>query len=263
MSATQTATAIGHFVWYEVLTRQQDILKAFYTTVFGWDTEPFGAPEHPYFIWTNGERVGGCMQVLPEWDTPDLRTRWWGYIAVPDVDAMTEHARSLGATITRPPTDIPGVGRFSIFLDPQGGMLGLLQHLHEPMALQPMKPGFVVWNELMTTDAEGAWNFYSALFAWKESQRMDMGPGGTYRIFRAADAPEQQTMGGIFHSAGSGAKEAGWVYYVHVDAMDRALERIRANGGTVRHGPNPVPGGQSAVCSDPEGNAFGVFARAE
>jgi hypothetical protein len=253
-------SAAGWFVWYELLTRQQDTLKAFYMKVFRWDTEPFGGPDKPYFVWKNGVAVGGCMAVLPAWDTPELRTRWWGYVAVDDVDAMAERAKSLGATLTTPPTDIPGVGRFAIFLDPQGAMLGLLQSRDANAGAPPMKPGFVAWNELATNDAEGAWTFYSQLFGWAQAMYYDMGPAGTYRIFRPADALEELTMGGIFHSAARSGKPASWMYYVNVDSMEGALERVRAAGGTVRSGPNPVPGGESAVCRDPEGNGFGIFA---
>jgi len=48
------------------------------------------------------------------------------YIAVDDVDASVAKVEELGGKIHRPPTDIPGVGRFSIIADPTGAVLSLI-----------------------------------------------------------------------------------------------------------------------------------------
>jgi predicted enzyme related to lactoylglutathione lyase len=46
---------------------------------------------------------------------------------VDDVAVSTEKARSLGATICREVTEIPGVGWFSVITDPTGATLALWQ----------------------------------------------------------------------------------------------------------------------------------------
>jgi predicted enzyme related to lactoylglutathione lyase len=43
------------------------------------------------------------------------------------VKAATEKARSLGAQIVKDVTEVPGMGWFSIFLDPTGAALALWQ----------------------------------------------------------------------------------------------------------------------------------------
>ena len=58
-----------------------------------------------------------------------------------------------------------------------------------------------------------------------------------------------------------GAKPA-WLFYFTVDDINAAAKRITDNGGTVTHGPAPVPGGAWIVqATDPQGGAFAVTAR--
>jgi hypothetical protein len=52
---------------------------------------------------------------------------WLVYFAVADCDASTERAHELGATVKVPPSDIPGVGRFSMLADPQGAGFAVLR----------------------------------------------------------------------------------------------------------------------------------------
>jgi len=48
-------------------------------------------------------------------------------VHVDDVVASTAKAKSLGANIMRDATEIPGVGSFSILIDPTGAALALFQ----------------------------------------------------------------------------------------------------------------------------------------
>jgi predicted enzyme related to lactoylglutathione lyase len=49
------------------------------------------------------------------------------YVMVNDVDESTKKATELGATVTRGPMDIPGVGRMSIVADPTGAHIALFK----------------------------------------------------------------------------------------------------------------------------------------
>jgi uncharacterized protein len=112
-------------VWNELGTT--DVAKAteFYTNLFGWtaDVQQFGIE---YTIFKNGERgAGGCYKLTPEMG--NVPSHWLVYFAVDDCDATTEKAASLGAKTMKPPDDIPGVGRFSILLDPQGAAFAIIK----------------------------------------------------------------------------------------------------------------------------------------
>jgi predicted enzyme related to lactoylglutathione lyase len=58
---------------------------------------------------------------------PGAPSMWLAYVLVDDIDAATAKARSLGAQIVKEVTEIPNVGRFSIFIDPTGAMLALFK----------------------------------------------------------------------------------------------------------------------------------------
>lgn len=78
-----------------------------------------------------------------------------------------------------------------------------------------------------------------------------MGPMGNYRIF-GADGVQ---MGGMMDKPENIV--SGWGFYINVDGIDAAAERIKANGGQVLMGPHEVPGGSWIVqAMDPQGAAF-------
>jgi len=52
---------------------------------------------------------------------------WLPYVAVDDVAAATAKAKSLGAKVTVDATEIPGVGWFSVLVDPTGALIALFK----------------------------------------------------------------------------------------------------------------------------------------
>ena len=54
---------------------------------------------------------------------------------------------------------------------------------------------------------------------------------------------------------------AHWLYYITVDAIDAAQERVKSAGGQVIHGPVQVPGGSWIINGiDPQGAMFSLVA---
>ena len=81
-----------------------------------------------------------------------------------------------------------------------------------------------------------------------------MGPMGKYRIF-GADGVQ---MGGMMDKP-ENIPVSAWGFYINVDGIDAAAERIKANGGQVLMGPHEVPGGSWIVqAMDPQGAAFAL-----
>ena len=67
--------------------------------------------------------VGGILDMnRPQFG--GIEPNWFAYIAVDDVDARVEKAKTAGATLLRPMFDIPGVGRIAILKDPTGAAVG-------------------------------------------------------------------------------------------------------------------------------------------
>ena len=67
--------------------------------------------------------IGGCMQQAPE--DAGSRPAWVSYLLVDDVDACLAQAIELGAKMTCPPMDIPGMGRSAMISDPVGASVGI------------------------------------------------------------------------------------------------------------------------------------------
>jgi len=110
------------FVHVELMTSDVAKAKAFYTGLFDWQLEEI--PEMEYTLIKVGEGTGGGMMKTVQPDSPSY---WMAYVMVDDAAASTEKARSLGATICKEVTEIPGVGWFSVLTDPTGATLALFQ----------------------------------------------------------------------------------------------------------------------------------------
>jgi predicted enzyme related to lactoylglutathione lyase len=119
----------GSLCWNEVLTRDAEAGKAFYSAVFGWvaGRPAFeGAPE-TYTVWElDGKPVGGMMQMTDEHFPAEIPPHWGVCFAVADCDATVAKARELGATVTNEAMDMP-IGRFAGFIDPQGASFTVMQ----------------------------------------------------------------------------------------------------------------------------------------
>jgi predicted enzyme related to lactoylglutathione lyase len=111
------------FVHVELNTTDINKAKAFYSKLFGWILEdvPMG-PGATYTLIKPGEGTGGGMQKNPMSETP---SSWLAYVIVDDVKASTSKAASLGAKILQDVTAVPGMGTFSVFVDPTGAPLAL------------------------------------------------------------------------------------------------------------------------------------------
>lgn len=249
MSTTQ-----GTFVWYELMTSDVDAARAFYAKVVGWTIEDSGMPGMRYLLAKVGDRdIAGLMTFPP--GVQGTPPGWVGYIAVDDVDAMAARVTECGGAIHRPPTDIPGIGRFAVVGDPQGAIFMLFKGIGEaPPAPAPGAPGTIGWHELHSSDWAAGYAFYETLFGWKKADAVDMGDMGVYQTFSAGDAP----IGGMMNVPDV---PPHWSYYFNVDAIDAAIQRIADAGGQLAHGPHQVPGGTwIAIGTDPQGAWFALTA---
>lgn len=121
------------FCWDELMTSDPAAAGAFYEKVFGWKPRPvemgggmtYTLLDRPGVKTPKGDVVaaGGMMKSPP--GVP--YSFWLAYVAVDSCDKLSERAARLGAKVTVPPTDIPNVGRFASWLDPQQAAIAILQ----------------------------------------------------------------------------------------------------------------------------------------
>lgn len=249
--------------WYELMTAKGALAAAetFYGKVQDWTFEDSGMEGMSYHLAKSGDvMVAG----LGDDDAPP---HWLIYFAVDDADAFVKSAKAAGASVQQEPADIPGTGRFAQLTDPQGTAFGVLQPDMSSMSDEQIakakagegpyntnKPGHGHWHELMSTDPEAGFAFYSKLFGWTKGDTMDMGEQGTYQLF----SHNGEDLGGMM---GLGdAPVPNWLPYFGVKgSVGASGKAIKAAGGNVHHGPIEVPGGAFiAVAQDPQGAWFAI-----
>jgi predicted enzyme related to lactoylglutathione lyase len=241
------------------MTTDVKAAEKFYTSVVGWTAKDAGMSGPPYVLFSAGSTmVAGLMSIPDDARAMGVPPCWTGYIAVDDVDAYAARVRTAGGAIRREPSDIPGVGRFAVVADPDGAAFILFKRSsdQEPAPIPPGAQGHVGWHELYAGNLDTAWKFYSGLFGWTKGDTMDMGPMGTYQLFATGGQP----VGGMMNKPPQ-LPMAFWTYYFNVDAVDAAVERVKAGGGKIANGPMEVPGGSWIVqCTDPQGAFFAMAA---
>ena len=119
----------GSISWFELMTNDVGAAKDFYSALFGWQYESFESdPTAQYnVVKVNGEMVAGIMKTPPQ--CTHQPPCWGGYITVDDIDATAAKIAGLGGKVIVPPTDIPKVGRFCVFSDPQGAVISAITYL--------------------------------------------------------------------------------------------------------------------------------------
>jgi uncharacterized protein len=113
------------FVHCELATTDVAKAKAFYGKLLDWKFDEMPMEESGmYTLIGVGEGTGGGMMKNP---MPNAPSMWMPYVLVDDIEAATTKARSLGANVCKPVTEVKNMGWFSIIIDPTGAMLGLWQ----------------------------------------------------------------------------------------------------------------------------------------
>lgn len=114
----------GQWCWNELWTGDARRALAFYEAAFGYghDTMDMGEQGTYYMLAKGGQSRGGIMQC-----GDDMPTMWVPYVAVADADATADQAQALKGTVMMPPADIPGVGRFSVLMDPFGATFAIIR----------------------------------------------------------------------------------------------------------------------------------------
>ena len=246
---------VGKFVWYELMTPNADTSIEFYKNLIGWEiTEQDMGPGGIYQMFCAGDNeVAGIRPLKKETGAPP---HWLAYISVEDVKKRSEMVEQMGGRLLSELVDVPGVGQYAVFQDPQGAVIAMFKGEQEVSSEQPQpKIGEVCWNEVMTTDPEAAKGFYGELFGWSFSE-MDMGPEATYYV---AKRGEFQTAG-IMKLPPNVPAPPHWLAYIFVADLDDATARVEGLGGKVHMPPTDIPNiGRFSVIEDPLGAVISLF----
>lgn len=254
----------SNFIWYELMTTDPKGAAAFYGAVVGWTIAAEGQPtpggvDYRMIGRSDGGNAGGVLTLDADMLAGGARPIWLGYLHVADVDAAVEAISADGGAVQMGAMDIP-VGRIAMVTDPQGAPFYIMDPT-PPSGAEDMEsdvfsmdqPQRVRWNELATSDPEGAIAFYRKHFGWGQEGEMDMGPAGAYRFIQRGDVG----IGAVMPLM-EGYPVPVWSYYIGVDDIDRARDAVAANGGQITNEPMEIPGGEYAMNAiDPQGAPVG------
>ena len=253
----------GHLIWYELMTPDAKASKRFYDAVVGWQ---IGEPVEEFQGYrmigrSDGGFAGGVLPLTDEMQQHGARPTWLGYIGVDDTDAAVDSIEQAGGKVLLAAIDLPNVGRIAMVSDPQGAPFYVMKPIppaNDPTAKSDVfsvdQPEHVRWNELATTDPEGAIAFYRDQFGWSQEGDMDMGEMGKYRFIQSHGT----NIGAVMPKPPQ-LPVSKWTYYIGVDDIDRAAEAVKSGGGQVVNGPMEIPGGEFAANAiDPQGASFGL-----
>ena len=117
-------------------------------------------------------------------------------------------------------------------------------------------PGSICWRELATKDLPAAMEFYSKLFGWN-LQQTKVTPMDYKEII--LDDVAQGGMMAIDENWPSDVP-SHWSTYIAVANADETVEKIVANGGSVRVPAFDAPGvGRMSMVADPAGAGFAII----
>jgi predicted enzyme related to lactoylglutathione lyase len=260
--STEVSTAVGRFVWHDLMTTGVARAAELYTGLFGWTIRGVAGAEGASGAYSMiGGPAGDCGGLVPFTPAAGMTSHWIGYVAVEDVDATVTRAQELGGKARVPGSEIPGVGRFAVVEDSTGAVFSPFR-AHTPMSEppagfgSPQSAGTFCFDQLLASDPGAAGDFYSEVLGWTMVAHEIPGMGAYY-TFRLATG--QDAAGMLPKPAGSGP--SSWLPYVAVAAggLDEAARRVVELGGSVQVPPTPLPLARFAVVSDPTGGVIGLF----
>ena len=237
--------------WADVSATDVRASGAFSSAVLGWEVPE---PDEQWGGYVTAEAGGQMVAGIgPLQGGP---AAWTLYLATDDVDGLAGRAPDHGGAVLAPVMDVGPMGRMAILADPSGAAFGLWQAGTMIGASLVNEPGGLVWEDLRSTDAAAARDFYGVLFAY-EYEPLEMA-GPDYATFKLPDEPH--VLGGMGGLMGlPDGTPSHWLVYFSVADADAAAAAAEQAGGTVVAPPMDTPFGRMACLADPDGATFMVM----
>jgi len=260
--------------WVDTSQPDPDAGAEFYEGLFGWELEDVMPPgsEVKYLMARIRGRDVAAISSPPQ-DAPPMAT-WNTYVWVDSADEAAAKARAAGGQVVMQPFDVMDAGRMAVIADPEGAVICLWQAKESKGAQVVNEHGSVNFNGLNTRDADGAKDFYGAIFGWGT---LDLGPGGgMWTLPGYGDHLEELNPGTREQMASMGAPTGfedvvaaltpigddqpdvppHWSVTFGVDDADAIAARAEELGGALVVPPMDAPWVRMTVIRDPQGATF-------
>jgi predicted enzyme related to lactoylglutathione lyase len=238
--------------WVDLATPDVDASASFYGALFGWEVQSAGPAEETggYGLFMlRGHRVAGVGPLMQE-GQPAV---WSTYVSTDDADAVVARATQAGGAVIVEPMNVMDAGRMAFVMHAGGGAVGVWQPGRTIGAELVNEPGAMTWNELHTSDADGAKAFYSAVFGWiADDQQVGE---STYTVFQLGG----RGVGGMMADLPPDAPPF-WLTYFEVSDCDATVATAQELGGSATWPAMDMEGvGRFAGLADPHGIHFAVI----
>jgi predicted enzyme related to lactoylglutathione lyase len=244
---------LGAPIWIDLLTSDLDRAKQFYGTVFGWTFESAG-PEYGGYVnaFIDGRPVAGLMGNTPEMQSPD---GWTTYLHTADINATVAAATAAGGVSCVEPMEIKDKGWMGMLTDPTGAFVGLWQPTGHSGFEVVKEAGAPVYFQLTTRDYGKALEFYCDVFGWQTEKVSDT---DEFRYSTANFDGEAQlgVMDGT-RDLPEGVP-SNWFFFLGADDVDKTVQLIVENRGSVIRAAEDTPYGRLAAVADPTGAGFNL-----
>lgn len=250
----RNSAPVGAPIWIDLASSDVERSQAFYAEVFGWTFESAG-PEFGGYVTASkdGRPTAGLMPNDPQWNSPD---GWTTYFHTTDAKATLDAAIALGATTCGAPVmEIQDKGWMGMLSDPSGAFVGLWQpggHRGFEIVNEHGAPVYFQWTG---RDYAGTQRFYRELFGWRVDTVSDT---DEFR-YSTASFDGEALLGLMDGSAFLPAEQpSNWNFFLGADDVDKTVQLVLDNGGSVIRDAEDTPYGRLAAVADCTGAVFNL-----
>jgi uncharacterized protein len=252
----RTTVPVGAPTWIDLASSDVERSKDFYAAVFGWTFVDAG-PEFGGYVnaYLDDRPVAGLMHNDPQWNSPD---GWSTYLHTADIRATLAAAVAAGAqTCVDPvePMEVKDKGWMAMVTDPAGAFLGLWQPTgHQGFEVVGVN-GAPVYHQLTTSDYGRALDFYREVFGWQLETVSDTDE------FRYSTANfDGEALLGVMDGRRylAGGQPSDWCVFLGADDVDKTVQAVLDNGGSVLRDAEDTPYGRLAAVADATGANFNL-----
>ena len=251
--------------WVETWQDDPEPATAFYSGLFGWETEstlPPGADGTFHICKLRGRDVAGIGSPIPEAAPPV--PSWTTFVLVESATETARKAKDAGGKVLVEPSASLEGGSLAIVADPAGAALAVWAPAQHKGAQLVNEPSAYSMSALETSDPERAKAFYGELFGW-EAEAFGP-PEASMTLWRlpgyVGGTPQQPVpRDNVAVMLPGGDGPARWSVDFWIRNADEAAAKTGELGGRVITPPDDVPGVpgmRSGVLADPAGAAFSI-----
>jgi predicted enzyme related to lactoylglutathione lyase len=252
----------GCFCWVDLVAKDPEKSKRFYTGLFGWeaDDEDAGASGVYTLFQKDGKNVCAQFEMSPQMAAQGVPSHWQTYVSVENLDESLVRAAEKGASVIAGPLDVSAAGRMAMIQDPVGAQIALWQPGIHAGAEVVNETHTWCWSELQTRDIATALRFYTGLFGW--GAKVSEASAGGYTSFLL----QGREIGGMLEIQPEWGSQfpTVWSVYFTVDDLAEAKSRAQELSGRAITPPMEASGvGVFQVFQDPQGAHFTLIEMAD